>query len=32
MSEIRDKIIGLKNYMDSRIIGQKDLVKKMIMN
>lgn len=31
MSEIRDKIIGLKNYMDSRIIGQKDLVKKMII-
>lgn len=31
MSEIRDKIIGLKSYMDSRIIGQKDLVKKMII-
>ena len=22
MSEIRDKIVGLKDYMDSRIIGQ----------
>ena len=31
MSEIRDKIIGLKSYMDSRIIGQKDLVKKLII-
>ncbi|MEI3582064.1 MAG: AAA family ATPase [Alphaproteobacteria bacterium] len=31
MSEIRDKIVGLKDYMDSRIIGQKDLVKKMII-
>lgn len=31
MSEIRDKIVGLKDYMDSLIIGQKDLVKKMII-
>ena len=31
MSEIRDKIVGLKDYMDSRIIGQMDLVKKMII-
>ncbi len=31
MSEVRDKIVGLKDYMDSRIIGQKDLVKKMII-
>ena len=31
MSEIRDKIVGLKDYMDSRIIRQKDLVKKMII-
>ena len=31
MSEIRDKIVGLKDYMDSRVIGQKDLVKKMII-
>lgn len=31
MSEIRDKIVGLKDYMDSRIIGQRDLVKKMII-
>ena len=31
MSETRNKIIGLKNYMDSRIIGQKDLVKKLII-
>ncbi len=31
MSEIRDKIVGLKDYMDSRIIGQKDLVKKMLI-
>lgn len=31
MSETRDKIIGLKKYMESRIIGQRDLVKKMII-
>ena len=31
MSETRDKIIGLKKYMESRIIGQRDLVKKMVI-
>lgn len=31
MSEIRDKIIGLKKYMETKIIGQEDLVKKLII-
>ena len=31
MSEIQDKITGLVDYMNSKIIGQKDLVKKMII-
>lgn len=31
MSEIRDKILQLKDYMDSEIIGQGDLVKKMLI-
>lgn len=31
MSEIKDKITGLTEYMNSKIIGQKDLVKKMLI-
>jgi len=31
MSEIRDKIIGLKQYMQQKILGQEDLVKKLII-
>lgn len=31
MAELRDKIIGLKNYMEEHIIGQEDLVKKLII-
>ena len=31
MSETKDKIIALQKYLDSRIIGQKDLVKKLII-
>ncbi len=31
MSEIKEKIISLQNYLDSQIIGQKDLVKKLII-
>ncbi len=31
MSVSHDKIIGLKKYLDSQIIGQKDLIKKMII-
>ena len=31
MSDIRNKIIGLKNFMDARIIGQQDLVNKLII-
>lgn len=31
MSEIRDKIISLKKYMETKIIGQEDLVKKLII-
>ena len=30
MSELKNKIIGLKNYMQEHIIGQEDLVKKLI--
>lgn len=31
MSDIREKIIGLKQYMDSQILGQEDLVKKLLI-
>ena len=31
MSEIKDKILNLQKYLDSRIVGQKDLVKKLII-
>lgn len=31
MSEIREKIIGLKQYMQQQILGQEDLVKKLII-
>ncbi len=31
MSEIRDKIISLKEYMESHIFGQEDLIKKLII-
>lgn len=31
MSEIKDKLISLKNYMDTKIVGQQDLVKKLII-
>ena len=31
MSEVKDKILGLKKYMESRILGQEDLVKKLII-
>jgi len=31
MSDVKDKISALQKYMDSRIIGQKDLVKKLII-
>ncbi len=31
MSEIKDKIIGLKNFLDSKIIGQEDLIKKLLI-
>ena len=31
MSDIKDKIIGLQTYLDSQIIGQKELVKKLII-
>lgn len=31
MAQIKQKIIGLKNYMESRILGQEDLVKKLII-
>ena len=31
MSEIKDKITGLKNFLDSKIIGQEDLVKKLLI-
>ncbi len=32
MSEIRSKIVALKDYMDSKIIGQEYLVKKLIIS
>ncbi len=31
MSEVKEKIIALQKYLDSQIIGQKDLVKKLII-
>ena len=31
MSEIKQKIIDLQQYMESRILGQEDLVKKLII-
>lgn len=31
MSEVKEKIIALQHYLDSRIIGQKDIVKKLII-
>ena len=31
MSEVKEKIIALQKYLDSRIIGQKELVKKLII-
>ncbi|MBR2033747.1 MAG: AAA family ATPase, partial [Alphaproteobacteria bacterium] len=31
MSETRNKIIELKNFMDAKIIGQQDLVNKLII-
>jgi len=31
MAQVKQKIIGLKNYLESRILGQEDLVKKMII-
>lgn len=31
MSELRDKIINLKNHLEERIVGQEDLVKKLLI-
>lgn len=31
MSEIRNRILALKNYLDTQIIGQEDLIKKMLV-
>lgn len=31
MSEIKNKLIGLQSYLDTKIIGQRDLVKKLII-
>lgn len=31
MAEIRNKIIALKSFMDSQIIGQEDLVNKLFI-
>ncbi len=31
MSEIKNKMIALKDYLDSRIIGQQDLIKKLLI-
>ena len=31
MSDIRNKIIGLKNYLETKIIGQEELVRKLIV-
>ena len=31
MSEIRDKITNLKQFMESRILGQEELVRKLII-
>lgn len=32
MAQTKEKIIGLKNYLESRILGQEDLVKKLIIS
>jgi len=31
MSELRDKLVGLKQHLESRILGQEDLVKKLLI-
>ena len=31
MSDVKEKILSLQKYLDSRIVGQKDLVKKLII-
>ena len=31
MSEVKNKIVALKNYMETQIIGQEDLVKKLLI-
>ena len=31
MSEKREKILSLKKYLESKIIGQEDLVKKLLI-
>ena len=31
MSEVKEKIIALQKYLDSQIIGKKELVKKLII-
>ena len=31
MSEVRTKIIGLKNYLETKIIGQEELVRKLVI-
>ena len=31
MSEIKNKLIGLQSYLDTKIIGQRDLIKKLII-
>lgn len=31
MSEVKEKIIALQKYLDSRIIGQKELVRKLVI-
>ena len=32
MAQTKEKIVGLKNYLESRILGQEDLVKKLIIS
>ena len=31
MSEVKEKIIALQKYLDSRIIGQKELLRKLVI-
>ena len=31
MSELRDKLVGLKEHLQSKILGQEDLVKKLLI-